>query len=67
MTSIFICLLCTQKITPENVVAALAAVVGVVACKLIGLSGPAILIGALVGVAAAIAAMWIREKRVARP
>lgn len=64
MTSIFICLLCTQKITPENVVAALAAVVGVVLCKLVGLSGPAILIGALVGIAAAIVVMWIREKRV---
>ena len=66
MTSIFICLLCMQKITPENVVAVLAAVVGVVACKLVGLSGPAILIGAVVGVLGAIIVMWIREKREAR-
>ncbi len=66
MTSIFICLLCTQKITPENVVAAIAAIVGVVICKLVGLSGPAILIGALIGIAAAIVVMWIREGRQVR-
>lgn len=52
MTSIFICLLCMQKVTPENLVTILAAVVGVLVCKLVGLSGPAILIGALLGVAA---------------
>ena len=53
MTSIFICLLVTQKITFENVVAALTAMVGVFACKAIGLTGPAILVGAVVGVVAA--------------
>ncbi|HIT45677.1 MAG TPA: AzlC family ABC transporter permease [Candidatus Aphodovivens excrementavium] len=53
MTSIFICLLVTQKITFENVVAALTAMAGVFACKAIGLTGPAILVGAVVGVVAA--------------
>lgn len=50
MTAIFICLLCMQKINTANVVTALAAVVGVCICKLVGLAGPAILIGALFGV-----------------
>jgi biotin transporter BioY len=50
MTSIFICLLVTQKVTTANVVAAVCAMVGVFVCKLVGLSGPAIFIGALVGV-----------------
>ena len=54
MTSIFICLLVTQKLTVANVVAAVSAMVGVYVCKMIGLSGPAILIGALAGVACAI-------------
>lgn len=55
MTSIFLCLLFSQKGTAANVVAALVAIVGVVFCKAVGLSGPAILIGALLGVAAGIA------------
>lgn len=54
MTSIFLCLLFSQKKTAANVVAALAAVVGVFVCKCVGLSGPAILIGALIGVVAGI-------------
>jgi len=54
MTSIFICLLVTQKVTPANVVAAAFAILGVYTCKTIGLSGPAILVGALVGVMAAL-------------
>ena len=52
MTSIFLCLLFSQKGTAGNIAAALAAVFGVFLCKLIGLSGPAILIGALLGVVA---------------
>ena len=52
MTSIFICLLVTQKLTLANILAAAFAMVGVFVCKLVGLGGPAILIGALVGVAA---------------
>lgn len=54
MTSIFICLLFTQKLTSANVIAAVAAVIGVYACKLLGLSGAAIIIGALFGVACAL-------------
>lgn len=55
MTALFICLLCMQKVTRANAVAAVSAMVGVVACKFVGLSGPAILIGALIGVGAALA------------
>ena len=53
MTSIFICLLVTQKVTVENVVAAAVAMVGVFAAKTAGLSGLAIVIGAVAGVVAA--------------
>ena len=53
MTSIFICLLVTQKVTFENVVAVVVAVLGVYVCKLVGLTGPAILVGAVAGVVAA--------------
>lgn len=50
MTSIFICLFCMQKITLPNMVAGFAAALGVIACKLLGLTNPAILIGAVFGV-----------------
>ena len=63
MTSIFICLLVTQKLSAANVIAAVAAMVGVFACKVVGLSGPAIFIGAIVGVACAIAYARIAERR----
>lgn len=63
MTSIFICLLCSQKVTPENAVAVVVAMVGVVVCKGIGLSGPAILIGAVIGVIAAFAFARVRAAR----
>ena len=49
MTSIFICLLCMQKITTTNLITVGVAVLGVLLCKLTGLSGPAILLGALAG------------------
>lgn len=62
MTSIFICLLVTQKVTSANVVAALGAIVGVVVCKCVGLGGPAIFIGAIVGVACAFAFERVRER-----
>ena len=62
MTSIFICLLVTQEITPSNIVAAVCAIVGVFVCKLVGLAGPAIFIGALFGVACAIAFARLRER-----
>lgn len=62
MTSIFICLLVTQKPTLANLVAAVVAVVGVFACKVAGLGGPAILIGALAGVAAALMFSCLKEQ-----
>ena len=62
MTSIFICLLVTQRLSAGNVVAAVAAIVGVFVCKCVGLAGPAIFIGALVGVACTIAFSRIRER-----
>ncbi len=62
MTSIFICLLVTQKMTDANVIAIVCAMLGVFACKSFGLSGPAILIGALIGVAVAFAYASIKAK-----
>jgi 4-azaleucine resistance transporter AzlC len=53
MTSIFLCLLFMQEFTRPAVVAALVAAVGVLTCKLLGLAGPAILIGAVLGIGAA--------------
>ena len=63
MTSIFVCLLVTQEPSLPNAVAALGAAVGVFVCKLVGLAGPAIFIGALVGVACALVASRLREGR----
>lgn len=60
MTSIFICLMCSQKACLENIVAIVCAAFGVYVCKCIGLSGPAILLGACCGVAAAFLASAIR-------
>ena len=62
MTSIFICLLVTQKLAGANIVAAIMAIVGVFVCKLIGLSGPAIFFGALFGVLCAFVFSRIRER-----
>ena len=62
MTSIFICLLVTQEVTAENIVAALCAIIGVFVCKCVGLAGPAIFIGALVGVGCAILFARMRER-----
>jgi len=62
MTSIFICLLVTQKLTSANVIAAVCAAIGVFVCKMVGLTGPAIFIGAIVGVACAFAFSRIRER-----
>lgn len=61
MTSIFICLLATQKTTSGNVVAAVVAAAGVFLCKCAGLSGPAILVGAVAGVVAAMVLSWARR------
>lgn len=62
MTSIFICLLVTQKIMLANVVAAVTAIIGVVVCKFVGLSGPAIFIGALFGVVCAFVFEQVRKR-----
>ena len=62
MTSLFICLLCMQRVSVENLIAVFGAIVGVVACKMIGLSGPAILVGALVGVGAALVFSILKER-----
>lgn len=52
MTSIFVCLLVTQSHSRPTLVCSLFAALGVVACKLVGLSSPAILLGALAGIVA---------------
>lgn len=52
MTSIFICLLVSQKITPVNCIVVAVAAAGVCLLKTVGLSGPAILLGACLGVCA---------------
>lgn len=62
MTSIFICLLVSQKASAANLVAVIVAMVAVFTCKTIGLAGPAILIGALAGVMAALLFTWARER-----
>lgn len=60
MTSIFICLLCVQKRTAPNITAAVFAMLGVVFCKLAGMHGAAIIVGALLGVGCAMLAHKIR-------
>ncbi len=61
MTSIFICLMITQRLSVENVVAMVVAMLGVYVCKLVGLTGPAILVGAVLGVIAAFALYKARK------
>lgn len=63
MTSIFICLLVTQKMTSANIIAIICAMVGVYVCKAIGLTGPAILVGAVFGVVVAMAYSSLFGKR----
>ena len=63
MTSIFICLLCDQKMNPANAVAVIVSILGVIACKMVGLTGPAILIGAILGIVAAFLFSRWREAR----
>lgn len=62
MTSIFICLLCMQKVSAANLVAIVVAVLGVLVCKATGLSGPAILLGALAGMGAGFAYGSLRKR-----
>jgi len=68
MTAIFLCLLWTQQPTLGNIAAAVAAALGVVICKFIGLAGPAIFLGAILGVVAGmvIARAGLAEVRVGR-
>ncbi len=66
MTSIFVCLMCSQKMCIENIVAIVFAIAGVYVCKCVGLTGPAILLGAIVGVAAAFATSMLKEKAAGR-
>ncbi len=63
MTSIFICLLVSQKMEIANAVSIVVAAVGVFVCKYVGLEGPAILIGALLGVAGALTFSCLRARR----
>lgn len=56
MTSIFICLLFSQKMTKQNVLVIIVSILGVCIFKSIGLTGPAILLGACAGVAAGLLA-----------
>ena len=62
MTSIFICLLATQKVNLVNVVVVIASVFGVVVFKTIGLGGAAILFGAAFGVLCGML-VWVVRKR----
>ena len=64
MTAIFICLLVTQRMTSANIVAIVLAMAGVYLCKAVGLTGPAILVGALLGVAGAMAYASLRDRRI---
>lgn len=56
MTSIFACLLAVQQKTVQNYIVAASAALGVIVCKLVNLSEPAILIGALIGLGAGLVA-----------
>ena len=60
MTSIFICLLCGQKANAVNGVVIVTTMIGVIVCKLIGLTGPAIILGAICGIIAGLA--FLRTK-----
>lgn len=62
MTSIFICLLFTQRLTAPNVIAAVGAIIGVFACKMAGLAGAAIIVGAVLGVACALSFMRVAKR-----
>lgn len=63
MTSIFICLLFSQRFEATTVVVALGTVLGVIFFKLLGLATVAILGGALIGIAAGLAHARIGERQ----
>ncbi len=54
MTSIFICLMMLQDVSPANIIPIVTSIVGVYVCKLVGLGGAAVLLGAVLGVLCAI-------------
>ena len=60
MTSIFICLLCSQRFNTVNTIVVCVSMVGVIICKLLGLSGAAIILGAIIGVVAGL--VYLRSK-----
>lgn len=62
MTAIFICLLCMQRISATNAITVVVAVIVVGLCKVCGLSGPAILLGALGGMFAGYIHATIRQR-----
>lgn len=61
MTSIFICLLMGQEANEQNILVAGIAFLAVCFFKLIGLSGPAILLGALCGVVAGLVYLAVQR------
>lgn len=63
VTCIFVCMLVGQLKAPSTFVAAASAVVGVFAAKLLGLSGVAVIVGALVGVVVGYASGMREEGR----
>lgn len=65
MTSIFICLLVMQQFSARVIVVVVVSMLGVVVCKLVGLTGPAILLGATAGVCAGLlySALQVQRKR----
>ena len=65
-TSLFICLLFSQRLSRGNVVAAVMAAVSVALCKLLGWTNIAVPASVLVGVAAALACDALAEGRGAR-
>lgn len=62
MTSIFICLTFSQKMSADNICAMVFAAIGVYLAKLLGLGGFAIVLGALIGVSAGFVVVLLRER-----
>ena len=63
MTSIFICLLFTQKMSSTNIMAMVVAFVSVYFCKLFNLGGLAIIISALLGVFSGLILDYVKQLR----
>ena len=65
-TSLFICLLFSQRLSRGNVVAAVSGAVSVAVCKFLGWTNVAVPVSVLVGVAAALVCDALAEGRGAR-